>query len=49
MVRRGFFEDRKSYYRITEEEQEFCLDQEMRRSLFKAQGAVENNTDAKGP
>jgi hypothetical protein len=27
----GFFEDRKSDYGIAEEEQEVCLDQEMRK------------------
>jgi hypothetical protein len=47
--RRGFFEDSKSDYGIVEEEQEVCLDREMRRDILEAQGVVDDNTDTKGP
>ena len=49
MVRREFFEYRKSDYGIVEEEQEVCLDQEMCESISEAQGDVDDNTDTKGP
>jgi hypothetical protein len=48
-VSRGIFEDSKSDHEIAEEEQEFCLDREMHGSISEAQGAIENNTDTKGP
>jgi hypothetical protein len=48
-VRQGIFEDSKSDHRIVEEEQEVCLDREMRGSISEAQGVVENNTNTKGP
>jgi hypothetical protein len=48
-VRRGFFEDRKSDYIITEEEKEVCLDREMCGSILEAQGVVDNSTDTKVP
>jgi hypothetical protein len=48
-VRRGIFEDSKSDHGVIEEEQEVCLDQEMRGNISKAQGDVENNTDTEGP
>ena len=48
-IRRGFFEDRKSHYEIAEEEQEVCLDREMRRGISEAQGAVDENTETIGP
>ena len=47
--RRGFFEDRKSDYGIVEEEQEVCLDREMRGNILEAQGYFDDNTDTKGP
>jgi hypothetical protein len=40
MVRRGIFEDRKSNHGVVEEEEEVCLDREMRRSILEAQGVV---------
>jgi hypothetical protein len=46
---RGIFEDSKSDHGIAEEEQEVCLDREMRGSISEAQGVVDNNTDTKGP
>jgi hypothetical protein len=48
-VHRGIFEDSKSDHGIAEEEQEVCLDREMRGSISEAQGVVDNNTDTKGP
>ena len=47
-VRRGFFEDNESDYRIAEEEKEVCLDQEMCRSISEAQRVVDNDTNTKG-
>jgi hypothetical protein len=35
MIRRRFFEDRKSNYGIAEEKQEICMDREMRGSISK--------------
>jgi hypothetical protein len=49
MVRQGIFEDSKSDHGIAEEKQEVCLDREMRRRIFEAQGVVDNNIDTKGP
>jgi len=49
MVHQGFFEDRKSDDRIVEEEQEDCLDREMRRGISEAQGVVNDMTNTKGP
>jgi hypothetical protein len=49
MVRRGFFENRKSDYRIAEEEEEVCSNREMRGKILEAQGAVDNDTDTEGP
>jgi hypothetical protein len=49
MVRRGIFEDSKSDQRNAEEEQEVCLDREMRIGILEAQGVVDNNIDTKGP
>jgi hypothetical protein len=49
MVCRGIFKDRKSDHGIAEEEQEVCLDQEMRGRIWEAQRAVDNNIDTKGP
>jgi hypothetical protein len=49
MVHRGFLEDSKSDHKITEEEQEVCLDREMCRGILEAQGVVDDNTDTKGP
>jgi hypothetical protein len=48
-INQGFFKDSKSDHEIAEEEQEVCLDQEMRRGILEAQGAVDDNTDTKGP
>jgi hypothetical protein len=45
---RGFFEDRKSDYRIVEE-QEVCVDREMRGSISKAQGVFDDNANTKSP
>jgi hypothetical protein len=42
MVHRGIFEDRKSDQGIEEEEQEFCLDRQMRRSISEDQGVFDN-------
>jgi hypothetical protein len=49
MVRRRFFEDRKSNHEIAEEKQEVCLDREMRGRILKAQGVVDNCVVNKGP
>jgi hypothetical protein len=49
MVCRGFFKDRKSDYGIVEEEQEVCLDREMRGGILEAQGDVDDKTNTKGP
>ena len=49
MVHRGIFEDRKSDHKIVEEEQEVFLDREMHGSISDPQGAIDNNTDTKGP
>jgi hypothetical protein len=49
MILQGFFEDRKSDYEVVEEEQEVSLDQEMRGSISKAQGSIDENIDTKGP
>jgi len=49
MGRQEFLKDSKSNYKIAKEEQEVCLDREMRRSILEAQGVVDNNTDTKGP
>jgi hypothetical protein len=49
MVHRGFLEDSKSDYIIAEEEQEVCVDQEMRGSISKAQGVIEDNANTKSP
>jgi hypothetical protein len=49
MVHQGIFEDSKSDYGIVEEEQEFCLDREMRGSISEAQGVVDENTNTKCP
>jgi hypothetical protein len=48
-VHRGIFKDSKSNHGIVEEEQEICLDGEMRGSILEAQGAVDNGNDTKGP
>ena len=49
MVHRWIFEDSKYDHEISEEEQEVCLEREMRRGISEAQGALENNIDTKGP
>jgi hypothetical protein len=49
MVRRRFFEDSKSDHGIAEEKQEVCMDREMRGSILKAQGVVDDNVDTKSP
>jgi hypothetical protein len=48
-VHRGIFEDSKYDHEIAEEEQEVCLDREMREIISEAQRVVDNNTDTKGP
>ena len=48
-VRRGILKDSKSDHEIAKEEQEVCLDREMRGSISEAQGVVNDNTDTKGP
>jgi hypothetical protein len=49
MVRRRFFEDRKSDHGIAEEKQEVFMDREMHGSISKAQGVVDDNIDTKIP
>jgi hypothetical protein len=44
MIGRGFFKDRKSDCEIVEEEQEVCLDREMRGRILEAQGDIDDNT-----
>ena len=48
MIRRRFLKDSKSDHGIVEEEQEVCLDQEMRRIISQAQRAIDKNIDTKG-
>jgi hypothetical protein len=48
-VRRRFFEDSKSDHGIAEEKQEVCMDREVRGSISKAQGVVDDNVDTKSP
>ena len=49
MSREEFLKDSKSNYKIAKEEQEVCLDREMRRSILQAQEIVENCTNTKDP
>jgi hypothetical protein len=49
MVRRRFFEDKKSEYGIIEEKQEVCMNKEMRGCISKAQGVFDDNADTKSP
>jgi hypothetical protein len=45
----GFSKIENLITEIAEEEQEVCLDQEMRRIISESQGVVDDNTNTKGP
>lgn len=48
-VRRGFFEDSKSDYRIAKEEKKNYVDREMCGIILKAQGTIDHNANTKSP